>query len=84
MYEYAGGSHDIPTRSKQEASVSILIKTTDRPKCLHHLIHAIQRDFPQVAILVADDGVEDARTYASAAVDDHHLSYPESLVEHRW
>lgn len=56
--------------------VSILIKTTDRPHCLHKLIHAIQHNLPHISLLVADDGKIDARSYVGETeFENHELSY---------
>eukprot|EP00026_Physarum_polycephalum_P005593 Phypoly_transcript_05628.p1 GENE.Phypoly_transcript_05628~~Phypoly_transcript_05628.p1 ORF type:complete len:606 (-),score=86.45 Phypoly_transcript_05628:21-1838(-) len=45
----------------QEADVTILIKTMDRPSCLNHLVSSIREQHPTIPIIIADDGKKSSR-----------------------
>ena len=48
-----------------ERDVTIIIKTFNRPDCLHRLLESVRKYNPCVKVLVADDGTD--------RLDDKHI-----------
>ena len=69
-------SHKVPTKSEQNAwqdSVSVAVKTMERPGCIARLIKSICAYYPRVQIVVVDDSRPEHRLIFDAIHNSSHL-----------